>query len=107
MTCLHSKLRSTFGRVSSIVVAMAFTALTTVSPHLLAQETTPELDAWLKANQLGSYADGNENWDEIVAKARQEGEVVVYSSSGRIAKLVDSFKFAVGLYRNRALEEAK
>jgi len=70
---------------------MAFIVLSAVSPLLHAQEISPELDTWLKANKLGSYADGNENWDDIVAKARQEGEVVVYSSSGRIAKLVDSF----------------
>jgi iron(III) transport system substrate-binding protein len=31
------------------------------------------------------------HWDDIVAKAREEGEVIVYSSSGRIAKLVDDF----------------
>ena len=61
------------------------------APQTSAQEMTPELDAWLKANALGSYADGTENWDEIVAKAKEEGEVIVYTSSGRIAKLVDDF----------------
>ena len=65
--------------------------LTAWAPQSTAQEMTPELDAWLKANALGSYSDGTENWDEIVAKAKEEGEVIVYTSSGRIAKLVDDF----------------
>ena len=91
MTFLRSKLTSMCRRVSSTVIAIVFAVLTSASPQLLAQDITPELDTWLKANKLGSYADGSENWDDIVAKARQEGEVVVYSSSGRIAKLVDSF----------------
>ena len=33
-----------------------------------------------------------ENWDDIVAAATEEGEVVVYSSSGLIAKLMDHFQ---------------
>ncbi len=52
---------------------------------------TPELDAWLKSVELGPYAAASEDWNEVVAKAKEEGEVIVYSSSGRIAKLVDSF----------------
>ena len=48
------------------------------------------MEAWLKAAKLGPY-DKDENWKEIVAKAKAEGEVVVYTSSGRIAKLVKPF----------------
>lgn len=43
-------------------------------------------------NSLGSHATGQENWDEIVAAAKEEGEVSVYTASGRIAKLVDHFE---------------
>jgi iron(III) transport system substrate-binding protein len=59
--------------------------------HSFAQDMSPELSAWLQANKLGSHSNGAEDWDDIVAKAREEGEVIVYSSSGRIAKLVDDF----------------
>lgn len=85
MTVVPSKL-------TSIILAAAAAALlaATVSQSA-AQNMTPELDAWLKANELGSYADDSENWDDIVAKAKEEGEVIVYTSSGRIAKLVDDF----------------
>ncbi len=58
----------------------------------VAQEMTPELDSWLKTNELGKYSDGTEDWDAIVAAAKAEGEVVIYSSSGRIAKLKDHFE---------------
>lgn len=51
----------------------------------------PEMDAWLQASKLGPYDTGAEDWDAIVAAARREGEVVVYTSSGRISKLVKPF----------------
>ena len=51
-----------------------------------------KLDAWLVENALGPHATGQENWEEIVAAAKEEGEVTVYTASGRIAKLVDHFE---------------
>ncbi len=33
-----------------------------------------------------------ENWDDIVGRATEDGEVMVYSSFGRIAKLVGHFQ---------------
>ena len=57
-----------------------------------AQEVSAELDAWLKTNALGSHAMAEENWDDIVAAATKEGEVSVYTASGRIAKVVDHFQ---------------
>jgi iron(III) transport system substrate-binding protein len=77
--------------VSKALVAATAASLSIVGAQSIAQDMTPELDAWLQANALGAYSDGTEDWDEIVAKAREEGEVIVYSSSGRIAKLVDDF----------------
>ncbi len=77
--------------VPKILATTVFAAAVTMSSSGIAQESTPELDAWLQANELGSYAGDSEDWDDIIAKARQEGEVVVYSASGRIAKLVEHF----------------
>lgn len=76
---------------NALSIAAAAAALAFASPAV-AQEVSPELDAWLQANALGQYATGEENWDDIVAKATEEGEVIVYSSSGRIAKLADHFQ---------------
>ena len=66
--------------------------LSTAASNSLAQEVSPELDAWLKENALGPYATMEENWNDIVAAATAEGEVSVYTASGRIAKLVDHFQ---------------
>ena len=54
-------------------------------------EPPPEMQAWLKKSELGAYEPDKENWDAIVKKATEEGEVIVYTSSGRIQKLVKSF----------------
>jgi iron(III) transport system substrate-binding protein len=78
-------------KLLSTILAAAAASLLTMSSQGVAQTMTPELDAWLKSAQLGPHAAASEDWDDVVAKAKQEGEVVVYSSSGRIAKLVDSF----------------
>jgi len=71
------------------VAAGVFSVAATAS---IAQEVSPELEAWLMENALGTHAMVEEDWDDIVARATEEGEVVVYSSSGRIAKLVDHFQ---------------
>ncbi|HGG04056.1 MAG TPA: iron ABC transporter substrate-binding protein [Aliiroseovarius sp.] len=82
--------RSSFLKmVCGAAAATVFSATATLS---VAQDISAELDAWLKENALGQYATMDENWDDIVAAAIEEGEVVVYSSSGRIAKLVDHFQ---------------
>ena len=66
-----------------------FQLLLTVS---VAAGVSEKLDAWLVENALGPHATGQENWEEIVAAAKEEGEVTVYTASGRIAKLVDHFE---------------
>ena len=48
------------------------------------------MDAWLQEAELGPY-EGAQDWAEIEAKAREEGEVIVYSSSSRIAKVAEAF----------------
>lgn len=72
-------------------LALAGLTLALGTGQATGQTVTPETDAWLKSAQLGPYAPASEDWDEVVAKAKAEGEVVIYSASGRIAKLVDSF----------------
>lgn len=56
-----------------------------------AADVPPQMAAWLKAAKLGVHDASPEDWDAIVAAAKSEGEVVVYTSSGRIAKLVKPF----------------
>jgi len=85
MTIVPKKLLAT-------VLAAAAASLLTVSSAIAAQTQSPELDAWLKSAQLGPYAPAKEDWNRIIADAKKEGEVVVYSASGRIAKLVNAFK---------------
>ena len=65
--------------------------LAATSGPVSAEPITPEMDAWMKAAKLGPYDKGKEDWAAIVAKAKKEGEVVVYSSSSRIAKIAKSF----------------
>jgi iron(III) transport system substrate-binding protein len=55
-------------------------------------EPPSEMLKWLKSAELGEYEPSQENWDEIVRKATREGEVIVYTSSGRIQKLVKPFE---------------
>jgi iron(III) transport system substrate-binding protein len=71
-------------------VAAAF--FSTAASFSVAQEVSAELDAWLMKNSLGPHATAEENWRDIVAAAKLEGEVSVYTASGRIAKLVDHFQ---------------
>ena len=58
----------------------------------IADEISAKLNTWLMENSLGTHATAQENWDQIVAAAKEEGEVSVYTASGRIAKLVDHFE---------------
>lgn len=76
-------------RFAMVLLAAVF-ALSFITAANAGPKPPPEMDAWLKAAKLGPY-DKDENWDDIVAKAKAEGEVVVYTSSGRIAKLVKPF----------------
>jgi len=86
MTFLSTKIGS------KIITAATAGIIATAASFSFAQEMTPETDAWLKANKLGSYSDGAEDWDAIVKAATAEGEVIIYSASGRIAKLKDHFE---------------
>ncbi len=52
----------------------------------------PEMKQWLKGAKLGLYEESPQNWSEILREAKKEGEVVVYSSSSRIAKVAPEFE---------------
>ncbi len=51
----------------------------------------PEMDAWLKAAQLGPYDTGKHDWAQIEKNAIEEGAVVIYSASSRMAKVAKRF----------------
>lgn len=61
-----------------------------VLPTAGAHAADAKWDAWLKANEFGSYQK-DENWTDIQAKAEKEGEVVVYSSTPTVTALAEDF----------------
>ncbi len=59
-----------------------------------AEEAAPasdltEAEQWAQANGFGPYQAEEEDWDAILAAAIEEGEVVVYSNSSKIEKLIE------------------
>lgn len=48
-------------------------------------------DSWLKTAELGVNQPVDEDWGEITRKAKQEGEVTVYSSSSSVNALAEDF----------------
>ena len=46
-------------------------------------------EQWLKDNQLGPYYAETQDWAAIEAAAKQEGSVIIYANSSKIAKAVD------------------
>ncbi|WP_428688052.1 ABC transporter substrate-binding protein [Roseibium sp.] len=54
-------------------------------------------EAWREQAGIGEFAPVSQDWDQIEAAAREEGEVVIYSVSSRIAKLVDGFHERYGI----------
>ena len=49
-----------------------------------------EMDAWARDAKLGIY-DVDQNWDEIIRLAKEEGEVIVYSASSRMSAVGEAF----------------
>jgi iron(III) transport system substrate-binding protein len=78
-----------------IMVALSVLALSlSVMAHGFAKSQPPpppEMDAWLKDAKLGPYDTGKHDWAQIEKLARQEGEVIVYSASSRMAKVATKF----------------
>ena len=46
-------------------------------------------EEWLKANQLGPYDTGEQDWDAIEEAAKKEGSVIVYANSSKISKAAE------------------
>ena len=51
---------------------------------------TPQ-EEWLKANYLGQYDTGEQDWDAIEAAANTEGELLVYANSSKVEKAAEKF----------------
>ncbi len=51
---------------------------------------TPQQE-WLKANQLGEYETGVQDWAAIEAAAKAEGTVLVYANSSKVEKAAEAF----------------
>lgn len=60
-----------------------------------------DVDAWLKANELGPYLPEAIDWDAVYEGAKKEGKVVIYTSSSRTIGLKDEFE---SLYPGVTLE---
>jgi hypothetical protein len=69
---------------------LAATLMAALVAPALAQKADPKFDAWLEKNRLGPHQK-DENWDDVVAAARKEGEVAVYSSTGTMLKVAEDF----------------
>jgi iron(III) transport system substrate-binding protein len=53
---------------------------------------SPEMVKWLQSAKLEAYEDSPQDWAEIERLAKEEGRVVVYSSSSRIANVAEAFE---------------
>jgi iron(III) transport system substrate-binding protein len=49
-------------------------------------------EQWLKDNQLGPYYSDTQDWAAIEAAAKEEGSVIVYANSSKIAKAVEKWQ---------------
>ena len=54
-------------------------------------ETLTPQQEWLKANQLGEYETGTQDWAAIEAAAKEEGTVLVYANSSKTEKAAAAF----------------
>jgi iron(III) transport system substrate-binding protein len=78
--------------LTAFASSLLLSSLLASAPDAVAADAIPpDVDAWMKTAKLGPYDKGLENWDEIVANAKKEGEVVVYSSSSRITAVAKAF----------------
>jgi iron(III) transport system substrate-binding protein len=54
-------------------------------------ETLTPQQEWLKANLLGEYESGTQDWAAIEAAAKQEGTVLVYANTSKVEKAAEAF----------------
>ena len=65
-------------------------AILTVGPVANAADT--DLDKWLRDARLGPHLPEKEDWNMVIEKAKQEGTVIVYSSTSRTGRLKKLFE---------------
>jgi iron(III) transport system substrate-binding protein len=78
-------------RLAATLWVGVFTSVSAAAMAASQPAPAPEMDAWLKAAKLGAYAESPQNWGEIERKAKEEGSLVIYSSSSRMAKVAKAF----------------
>ncbi len=59
-------------------------------PAPTVEALTPQ-DTWLKANLLGKYETGKQDWAAIEAAAIKEGTVLVYANTSKVEKAAEAF----------------
>jgi iron(III) transport system substrate-binding protein len=72
----------------------AATVAPTEAPATAAPATEAPLtpkEEWLKANQLGTYDTGEQDWAAIEAAAKKEGSVIVYANTSKISKAAEKW----------------
>ena len=62
-----------FSNIMAVVMASVVSVSILASTQTSAATPPTEMEAWLKASKLGTY-NKNENWSEIVANAKKEGD---------------------------------
>lgn len=62
----------------------------TDAPTATEAPLTPQ-EEWLKANQLGDYDTGTQDWAAIEAAAIKEGNLLVYANTSKVEKAAEAF----------------
>jgi iron(III) transport system substrate-binding protein len=101
-------------RIVSLLMVISFLAACTTTPATVATEPaaateateavevteapaeaetiyTADQEAWLKANQLGPYDTGEQDWEAIEAAAIEEGTLLVYANTSKVEKAAEAF----------------
>ena len=71
---------------------LALAVVLTVSVGVFAADYPQDVDAWLRETGFGPYAPEEEDWDAVYEKAKQEGRVVIYTSSSRTIQIKEEFE---------------
>ena len=78
-----------------LVITMLVACGTTPTEPAVTEPGQPEVltpqQEWLKANQLGEYETGTQDWAAIEAAAKAEGTVLVYANSSKTEKAAEAF----------------
>jgi iron(III) transport system substrate-binding protein len=78
-----------FGKFLTICLLVSFLVACSTPAATEAPAVSGPKDEWLKANQLGPYDTGEQDWAAIEAAAKKEGSVIVYANSSKISKAAE------------------